>query len=791
MGRRRRQHEIDEGEIEVGEPKSAAAGVEAVAISMKRAIDQMGVTRSTRSLLKLNQADGFDCQGCAWPDPHPDHRHTAEFCENGVKAVADEATRDHIGREFFAAHPIAELREHTDYWLNQQGRVIEPMVLRADATHYEPIAWDEAYRMIAGHLNAIEPDQAIFYTSGKVSNEAAYLYQLFARAFGTNNLPDCSNMCHESSGVALTETIGIGKGSVSLDDVHHAELIVIMGQNPGTNHPRMLSALEEAKKNGAKIIAINPLKETGLVRFKNPQTPKGILGRGTGLADLYLQVRSNGDMALMQAIGALLLEWGAVDTDFVGRHTVGFEEYAAARKEQDWDKVLASTALTREEIVEAARMLEASSRTVFCWAMGITQHHNAVATIKEIANVALLQGNIGKPGAGLCPVRGHSNVQGDRTMGIWERAPQHFLDRLGAEFGFEPPREHGLDSVASIKALREREARVFIGMGGNFVSAAPDTSVTEDALRSAALTVHVSTKLNRSHVVHGREALILPALGRSEKDLTGGTRQKVSVEDSMSAVHTSVGPLQPASKHLRSEVDIICSIAEATLGELHGIPWAEFRADYGTIRRSIARVVPDCAAYDEKAGQPGGFVLPHPPRDKREFPTTAGRAIFTVSPLEVLEVPPGRLVLQTIRSHDQFNTTIYGLSDRYRGIEGGRRVIFLHRDDIAGLGFEEGDLVDIVSEWDGTERQVPSFRIVAYDQPRGCAAAYYPETNPLVPLQHTADGSNQPAYKSVIVRLQPATGDRTGVVHPSDAGTVLPPGRGDEAKRPVDPHQLG
>jgi formate dehydrogenase major subunit len=788
MGRRARETEINEADVEVGQPSHAAAGPKAVAVSLKRAVEHMGVVRSGRTLLKLNQTDGFDCQGCGWPDPSPEHRHTAEFCENGVKAVADEATRDLIGRGFFAEHPVAELAEHTDYWLNQQGRIIEPMVLRAGGTHYEPIAWDDAFALMADHLRAIDPDQAIFYTSGKVSNEAAYLYQLFARNYGTNNLPDCSNMCHESTSVALVESIGIGKGSVSLDDVHEAELIVIMGQNPGTNHPRMLSALEIAKQNGAKIIAVNPLKETGLVRFKNPQTPRGMVGPGTGLADLYLQIRTNGDLALLQAIGSLLLEWGCLDRDFIELYTSGFEEYAAALGELDWDEVLESTGLPREEIEQAARMFQASSKTITCWAMGITQHHNAVATVKEIVNLALLQGNIGKPGAGLCPVRGHSNVQGDRTMGIWERVPEPFLDRLQAEFGFDPPREHGFDSVASIKALKEGDAKFFMGLGGNFVSAAPDTSVTEDALRSADLTVQVSTKLNRSHVVHGREALILPAMGRSERDMTGGRLQKVTVEDSMSSVHTSHGPLKPASEHLRSEVDIVCSLALATLGESSPVPWADFRADYGQIRRSIARVVPGCAAYDEKASQPGGFVLPHPPRDTRTFPNDAGKAMFQVSPLEVLQIPEGKLVLQTIRSHDQFNTTIYGLSDRYRGIEGGRRVVFLHRDDIASLGFEEGDLVDIISEWkDGSVRQVPTFRIVAYDQPRGCAAAYYPEANPLVALEHTAEGSNQPAYKSVIVRLKKSDGGRTGVVSASDAHTYT---RGDETKRYVEPPQL-
>lgn len=784
MGRRAPKQDIDEGRLEVGEAPSSAAGAKAVAVSMKRAVEQMGVRRAAQTLLRLNQVDGFDCQGCAWPDP--EHRHTAEFCENGAKAVTEEATLRRVGREFFAEHPLADLAEKTDYWLGQQGRITEPMVLRAGGSHYEPISWDDAFGMIAGHLRALDsPDEAIFYTSGKTSNEAAFVYQLFVRAFGTNNLPDCSNMCHESTSVALAETIGIGKGSVSLRDVETAELLVIVGQNPGTNHPRMLSALEKAKRNGARIIAINPLREAGLARFKNPQTPRGLVGHGTGLADLHLPVRVNGDLALFQAFAALLVDWDAVDHDFVERHTHGFAEYAEHLARLDWAEVERATGLGRSLVEEAAAMLRDSGATVFCWAMGLTQHRNAVATVKELVNVALLQGNIGKPSAGLCPVRGHSNVQGDRTMGIWERPPGYFLDALRDEFGFEPPREHGLDTVESVRALRDGRARVFFAMGGNFVSAVSDTEVTEDAMRRADLTVHVSTKLNRSHVVPGREALILPALGRSEKDVTGGREQRVTVEDSMSSVHASKGPLKPASKDLRSEVDIVCSLAEATLGRGPDIPWGEFRADYSAIRRRIANVVPGCAAYDEKVDQPGGFVLPHPPRDSRTFHTTHERALFTVSPIDVLEVPEGRLLLQTLRSHDQFNTTIYGLDDRYRGIKGGRRVVFVHPDDIAHLGFADGDVVDLVSEWGGTARRAPDFRIVGYDQPRGCAAAYYPETNPLVPLDSTAEGSNTPTSKSVIVRLEPATG-RAGGVDPSDAGAVEgEPG----SKRSTDPVQ--
>ena len=794
MARSAPDRDIDELELEVDGPKHVAAGATAVAVSMKRAVEQMGVRRSAKTLLKLNQTDGFDCQGCAWPDPDPDHRHTAEFCENGAKAVTEEATLRRVGREFFAQHPVSELAERTDYWLGQQGRLVEPMVKRAGSDHYEPISWDDAFGTVARHLNDLKsPDQAVFYTSGRTSNEAAFAYQLFVRAFGTNNMPDCSNMCHESTSIALAEVIGIGKGSVHLEDLYAADLIVVVGQNPGTNHPRMLTALEKAKKHGARILAVNPLKEAGFVRFRNPQTPRGLSGVGTQLADLHLPVKVNGDLALWQAIGSLLLQWGSVDRDFVDRHTVGFDEWARHVKDVDWAAVERATGLPRDQIEKAAQMFRDSSATITCWAMGITQHRNAVATIKEFTNVALLQGNIGKPGAGLCPVRGHSNVQGDRTMGIWERPPAHFLDALQQEFGFDPPRDHGYDTVESIRALRDGRARVFFALGGNFVAAAPDTFLTEKAMRRAELTVQVSTKLNRSHVVTGEEALILPALGRSEKDLTGGRQQRVTVEDSMSAVHASRGPLEPASPQLRSEVDIVCSLARTVLADRHGLPWDAWRSDYREIRRSIARVVPGCAAYDEKVDQPGGFVLPHPPRDSRTFPTEPGRAIFTVSPIDVLHVPEGRLLMQTLRSHDQFNTTIYGLDDRYRGVSGGRRVVFVHPDDITALGLCDGQVVDLVSEWvdpdqdDGEvdERAAPGFRVVAYDQPRGCAAAYYPETNPLVPLDSTALGSNCPTSKSIIVRLEP-THERAG----GSTGEGGAEGQDEEHKSRVQPSQL-
>jgi formate dehydrogenase major subunit len=749
---------IDEGELEVHDPKRAAAGVTGVRVSLQRSLSHMGLKNTAKTLLKLNQADGFDCMSCAWPDPDPENRHTAEFCENGAKAVAEEATKDRATPEFFARHSIADLSARDEYWLGQQGRITHPMVKRPGGTHYEEIGWEEALRLIAGQLNSLaSPDEAIFYTSGRASNEAAFLYQLFIRAYGTNNLPDCSNMCHESSGTALTESIGIGKGSVSLRDIYDAECIVIAGQNPGTNHPRMLSALEIAKRRGAKIISINPLREAGLVNFRNPQKPRGVVGKGTDIADLHLPIRLNGDLALFQAIGSLMLEWDAIDHEFVERHTAGFDEWAAHVRAVDWSVVETATGLSRAQITAAAEMIRASDATIYCWAMGLTQHRNAVATIREVANLALARGDIGKRGAGLCPVRGHSNVQGDRTMGIWERVPDHFLDSLQKEFGFDPPREHGFDTVDAIRALRDGKAHFFMGLGGNFVQAAPDTEVTAKALRNAAMTVQVSTKLNRSHLECGDTALILPTMGRTEKHVSPAGEQYVTVEDSMSAVHASRGVLPPISPHVRSEVAIVAGLAEATLDRRHGIDWSAMAIDHNIIREHISRVVPGCEAYTHNVDRPGGFVLPHPPRDSRTFETTSGKAEFAASPIELLHVPEGHLVLQTLRSHDQFNTTIYGLSDRYRGIEDGRRVVFVHPDDIVALGFAEGDLVDLVSHWDGDDvtRVAKRFRIVPYDTPRGSAAAYYPETNPLVPLDSTATGSNQPTSKSVMVRLEP------------------------------------
>lgn len=754
--------EYDEHSVISTGAKDEAAGVKAVLVSMQRGLEQMGPLRTAAALTKLNQRHGFDCPGCAWPEEHGG-RKLAEFCENGAKAVAEEATKRVVTPEFFARHTIAELETKPEYWLSQQGRLTQPMVLAPGEDHYRPIEWDDAYRLIAEHLNALDsPDEALFYTSGRTSNEAAFLYQLMVRSFGTNNLPDCSNMCHESSGTALTESIGIGKGSVTVEDVTKADLILIAGQNPGTNHPRMLSVLEKAKANGAKIVAINPLPEAGLIRFKDPQKVHGVVGHGIPIADEFVQIRLGGDMALFAGLGRLLLEaedaapGTVLDREFIDAHCAGFDEYARQTRAVDLTTVTEASGIDETQLRRVADMLIASQRTVICWAMGLTQHRHAVATIGEATNLLFMRGMIGKPGAGVCPVRGHSNVQGDRTMGIWEKMPEKFLDALDHRFGITSPRKHGYDTVDAIRAMRDGRAGVFIGMGGNFVSATPDTEVTEAALRSCALTVQISTKLNRSHVVHGRTALILPTLGRTDKDFQAAGKQMVSVEDSMSMVHLSRGSLTPPSEHLRSEVAIVCQLARELLGPEHPVPWEEFNADYDRIRDAIADVVPGCEDYNRKVRQPDGFQLPHPPRDSREFRTTTGKANFSVHPLEWVPVPEGRLVLQTLRSHDQYNTTIYGLDDRYRGVKGGRRVVFINPSDLEAMGLKAGDRVDLVSEFDGQERRAKDFLIVEYSTPRGNAAAYYPETNPLVPLDHTARKSNTPVSKAVVIRLEKA-----------------------------------
>ncbi|NLV55913.1 MAG: FdhF/YdeP family oxidoreductase [Acidimicrobiales bacterium] len=753
-------HDPGDDELEVRPPQTVAAGAAAVGHALEIAVEQMGVRRTLGTLLRVNQVDGFDCPGCAWPES-TDRSH-AEFCENGAKAVAEEATRRRVGADFFARHPIADLAGRSDYWLGQQGRLTQPVVRRPGGTHYEPIGWAEAYDLIAAELAALDdPDGAVFYTSGRTSNEAAFAYQLLVRAFGTNNLPDCSNMCHESSGSALTETLGVGKGTVLLDDIHDTDLILICGQNPGTNHPRMLTALEVAKGNGARIVAVNPLPEAGLMRFRNPQHVGGVVGRGMALADRFLQIRVNGDLALFQALGARLLEEdrrdparSVLDHGFIAEHTDGFDAYAAHLADLDWDEVEAATGLTRAEIDETVADVLAADRIIVCWAMGLTQHRNSVPTIREVVNFLLLRGNVGRPGAGACPVRGHSNVQGDRTMGIHERPSGAFLDALGAEFGFDPPRRPGHDTVDSIRAMRSGSARTFLAMGGNFLAAAPDTDATAAALARCRLTASVSTKLNRTHTVPGEVAVILPCLGRTDRDEQADGPQHVSVEDSMGMVHASRGRLAPPAPDLPSEVEVVAELARRLVADRTTADWTAMQADYGTIRDHISRVVPGFEDYDRRVVD--GFTLPNAPRDHRRFPTATGKARFTVNPLTRVDVPEGRLLLQTLRSHDQYNTTIYGLDDRYRGIRRGRRVLFAHADDLAALGFADGDRVDVVSEWDDGERRAPSFRLVAYPVARGTCAAYFPEANVLVPLDSTAEVSNTPTSKSVVVRFEPA-----------------------------------
>jgi molybdopterin-dependent oxidoreductase alpha subunit len=772
--------DVGDRDLRVEPPKRVSAGVPGVVAGLAASVAQMGVGRSARTLRRVNQTHGFDCPGCAWPEPDAGHRSLVEFCENGAKAVAEEATLRRVTADFFAQYSITELASRSDHWLGQQGRLGQPVVRRTGRDHYEPIDWDEAFDLMADRLAALaSPDQAIFYTSGRTSNEAAFCWQLLAREYGTNNLPDCSNMCHESSGLALSRTIGVGKGSVTLDDVHAAGLLVVVGQNPGTNHPRMLLALDRAKRSGAKLIAINPLPEAGLIAFRNPQTVRGLVGAATTLADRYLQVRVGGDLALFQAIGALLIEWGAVNKSFVDECTEGYDGYAAQLATLDWAKVATATGLSRGEIEAAARMFADSPATVVCWAMGLTQQQESVATIQEIVNVQLLRGMIGRPGAGLCPVRGHSNVQGDRTMGIVERPPA-WAPALTDALGVTVPARPGYATVEAIRAMRDGRARVFLALGGNFAAATPDTTVSQAALRSCSLTVHIATKLNRSHVLPGAESLILPCLGRTERDEQAAGEQFVTVEDSMSCVHPSRGRLAPATEHLLSEVAIVTRLGEA-LGRatwhaaagggvggsggggvdgFGGPPWAEFRADYRAIRQVIARVVPGFERFEERVNEPGGFTLPHPPRDARSFPTASGRARFTATALSVIEIPPGRLLLQTVRSHDQYNTTIYGLDDRYRGVHGGRRVVFVHPDDLAELAVPDGSTVDIVSEWrDGLARRAVGFRVVGYPTARGCAATYFPEGNVLVPLDSTAVGSGTPTSKQIMVRLEPTSGD--------------------------------
>ena len=738
--------------------------------SVKNALLRQDIPlKGAKTLLSANQPDGFDCPGCAWPDR--DHTSTFEFCENGVKAVAAEATARRAGPELFERHTVAELAEQSDFWLEDQGRLTHPMVYDAASDRYRPIAWDDAFSLIARHLNALpDPNQAIFYTSGRASNEAAFLYQLFVRQYGTNNFPDCSNMCHEPSGSGMRPQIGVGKGTVTLHDFERADAIFIFGQNPGTNHPRMLGELREAHKRGARIVSFNPLRERGLERFADPQDKLEMATMGsTPISTHYFQLRVGGDMAAVKGMMKHVLEredtiGGVLDHVFIAQHTTGFEAMAQSLRAESWALLEEESGLTEAQLRAAGDVYIGARSVIACWGMGITQHKHAVDTIQAIVSLLMMRGNIGREGAGPCPVRGHSNVQGDRTMGIWEKPPAELLNRLRDVFGFEPPRAHGVDTVEAIRLMLDGGGKVFFALGGNFAAATPDTYETWKALRRCDLTVHVTTKLNRSHVVHGREALILPCLGRTEIDMQAAGPQGVTVEDSMSMVHISMGINPPASEHLLSEPAIIARLAAATLGERSRIDWLGLVEDYSRIRDLIEQVFPDFKNFNQRVAQPGGFRLRNT-ASERVWATATGKANF-YPPVVPLDTPShearARLkdsvvfTLLTTRSHDQYNTTIYGMDDRYRGVYGQRRVVFIHPEDIRQLGMKDGDWVDIQTVWsDGQERRADRFKLVAYDIPRGNLAAYYPETNPLVPLSAVAEAAGTPTSKSIPVILEP------------------------------------
>jgi molybdopterin-dependent oxidoreductase alpha subunit len=745
--------------VKISAPQKQAGGLAAVIHAAKHIITEAGLMRGTRTLLKVNQFDGYDCPGCAWPDPD-ERRSVAEFCENGAKAVAEEATLARCDELFFARHSVHEMRTWTDYQLGKSGRITRPFILREGASHYEPISWDEAFALIGKTLrNLPSPDEAVFYTSGRTSNEAAFLYQLFVRLYGTNNLPDCSNMCHESSGVALSETVGIGKGSVKLEDFYQTELIIIMGQNPGSNHPRMLTALEKAKKNGARIITINPLPEAGLIAFRHPQHLNGLLGKPTVITDLWLPVKVNEDVALLKAIMKILLQMEAeqpgtvLDQAFISARTTGFEMLAANLQQYETDYLIERSGVPAQKVYEAAAFIAKSKKIIACWAMGLTQHKNAVDNIREVVNLLLLKGSIGKPGAGTCPVRGHSNVQGDRTMGIWENPRPEFLDSLKRVFGFEPPRKPGYNTAAAIRAMAQGKVKVFIALGGNFVSATPDTAFTAQALEQCQLTVHISTKLNRSHLHTGKIGLILPCLGRTELDVQASGLQFVTVENSAGVVHRSQGAKQPASPYLLSETKIVAELAKATLPLHETYNWDAWVADYDRIRDLIAQTIPGFENYNQRVRNPAGFYLPNSVREGK-FQTPDSKAHFTVNSLPDYQLAPDEFLLMTIRSHDQYNTTVYGLHDRYRGISNGRRIVLINPADADMLGVTQGEEVDLVSRYDGVERLAPGFVVVPYPIPRQNVAAYFPEANAVVPHNHVAYKSHTPISKSVIIKIE-------------------------------------
>ncbi|MGB1379411.1 MAG: FdhF/YdeP family oxidoreductase [Candidatus Thalassarchaeaceae archaeon] len=739
----------------ISSPKNSAAGIPAVVSTMKYGLTNMGVINSITKLSKVNDFHGFDCPGCAWPDPD-DHRSFAEFCENGAKAVSDEATKSRVDSNFWSKWSISELSQKSDFWLNSQGRLTEPMIIRQDSNYYQPISWEDAFDVIADNIVSLEnPDEAIFYTSGRTSNEAAFLWQLLARRIGTNNLPDCSNMCHESSGVALSESIGIGKGTVTLEDFNSADLIIVVGQNPGTNHPRMLTALRDAKKKGASIISVNPLVETGMKKFKHPQNPVEMLGFGSSIADKHLRVKINSDQALFRAFSKSIIESDNIDENFINKYTNGFENFRKIAIEARYEEISEITGIPLQEILEVSQKVSKSKSTIVCWAMGITQHKNSVATIQEIVNFLLLGGNIGRKGAGVCPVRGHSNVQGDRTVGINHKPSPDFINNLERSTGIRSPEKHGFDSVEAVKAMEKGDAKVFLAMGGNFLSAMSDTNRTSAALSNCKLTVHISTKPNRSHLITGKTGIILPCLGRTEEDVSSSNgRQFVTVENSMGVVHSSTGTFKPASNLLKSEPAIVSGIGGAIESRLErsGIPWENLSEDYNLIRNLIEKTIPGFDEYNVRIKSKSGFYLPNPPRDSRTFPTKNGYANFVSNDISFAK-SSDKFMMMTIRSHDQYNTTIYGLDDRYRGISKGRRVILMNKDDISKYNLSKGELVDLSSEMDSGTVLSPDWFVVPYDIPEGNVATYFPESNCLIPLDSVAEKSNTPTSKSVPIGI--------------------------------------
>jgi molybdopterin-dependent oxidoreductase alpha subunit len=761
------------GSLRIGSASQEAAGIPAIWNTMLYGIGEMGPLRSSEAFVKINQVTGFDCQSCAWPSPDK-KRKTFEFCENGAKAVSDESTKKRINPQFFAQHSIEALAAQSDYWLNQQGRLTSPMVRHANASHYEPIPWSDAFKMIADELNSLDsPDQASFYTSGKTTNEPAFLLQLFARQLGTNNLPDCSNMCHESSGVSMTEALGVGKGTATLEDMENSELIFIFGNNPGTNHPRMLTSLQKAKNQGAKIVAVNPLPEVSLMRVTNPnpqdysnplELPIALLGKGQALADLYLPVRVNGDVAAIKGILKNLFEWervkraSGIDREFIESFTEGFQELVADIEAARWKEIEEESGLTRNQLDTAAAMYAASKKTICAWCLGVTQQQNGVDNVSMIVNLLLVGGNMGRSGAGTVCVRGHSNVQGDRTMGVWERPPKSFLDALRKEFNFEPPQKPGYDTVETLHAMFDGDIKVFFAISGNFLSNVPDTVYSAHAMKRCKLTVHVSTKLNRSHLITGERALILPCLGRSEEDIQASGKQFLTVEDSMGIINPSQGFFPPASPHLMSDVAILANLAHVTLGSRTTTNWLGFAADYGLIRDAISRVVPGFENFSARLANEKFFYLPNAARH-RVFKTKSSKAKLSVCPIPKHDLKPDELLLTTIRSHDQFNSTIYGLNDRYRGVFDGRRVLFLNPLDMEERNLKAGQIVDICSHFEGEVRRAFRFAVVPYAIARRSAAAYYPETNVLVPIRSVAAKSNQPVFKCIRITLTPANPD--------------------------------